>query len=314
MLILSMILSRLSLIVHSQPLSVSRISLIMPPQPLFPSPLSLLLCNHTITQSHTHTHSLSLVLVVMMKSKELKTKISHAHSLILSQCALSASVPRVSLSSERLVYQGVDHLEKTPPSMLHYYVVMLMARDAAREVRVPMLVDLSTVSGVYRPGSGVLTVKARNTDSKRERHWQRSLYERLTESTSDVSARRNRGLMLAPRQEALLLQTAKIYLLVAEQMMYTDFNWTQPKKQGTDGSDAAEETDKVCHCALSASLPVIVSLCTLSRLVNCTNCHDAVLCTNSRAVLGSLHTHSHCSSFCFACVLELGSTYIPSSA
>ena len=42
--------------------------------------------------------------------------------------------------------------------------------------------------------------------------------------------------------------------------------------------------------------------------------HDAVLCTNSRAVLGSLHIHSHCSSFCSACVMELGSTYVPSSA
>ena len=137
--------------------------------------------------------------------------------------------------------------------MLHYYVVMLMARDAAREVRVPMLVDLSTVSGVYRSGSGVLTVKARNTDSKRERYWQRALYERLTESTSDVSARRNTGLLLAPRQEALLLQTAKIYLLVAEQMMHTSFNWPQPKKQGADGHDAAEETDKA-PAALPACL------------------------------------------------------------
>ena len=38
------------------------------------------------------------------------------------------------------------------------------------------------------------------------------------------------------------------------------------------------------------------------------------LSLTSRAVLGSLHTHSHCSSFCSACVMELGSAYIPSSA
>ena len=60
------------------------------------------------------------------------------------------------------------------------------------------------------------------------------------------------------------------------------------------------------HC-LSVSL-------TLTLIYNCTNCHDAVLCTDSRAVLGSLHTHSHCSSFCSARVMELGSIYIPSSA
>ena len=35
-------------------------------------------------------------------------------------------------------------------------------------------------------------------------------------------------------------------------------------------------------------------------IYNCKNCHDVVLCTNSRAGLGSLHTHSHCSSFCSA--------------
>ena len=29
--------------------------------------------------------------------------------------------------------------------------------------------------------------------------------------------------------------------------------------------------------------------------------HDAVLCTNSRALLGSLHMHSHCSSFFCMC-------------
>ena len=50
------------------------------------------------SQSHTHTHSLSLVLVVVMKAKELKTKIYRTHSLILSQCALSASFSLVSLS------------------------------------------------------------------------------------------------------------------------------------------------------------------------------------------------------------------------
>ena len=53
-------------------------------------------------------------------------------------------------------------------------------------------------------------------------------------------------------------------------------------------------------------------MCILSSrsdwIYNCTNCHDAVLCTNSRVVLGSLHIHSHCSSFCSACVMELGST------
>ena len=32
------------------------------------------------------THSLSPVLVVLIQPKELKTKISHTHSLILSQC------------------------------------------------------------------------------------------------------------------------------------------------------------------------------------------------------------------------------------
>ena len=42
---------------------------------------------------------------------------------------------------------------------------------------------------------------------------------------------------------------------------------------------------------------VVYVMCILSSrsdwIYNCTNCHDAVLCTNSRAVLGSLHTLSY---------------------
>ena len=61
--------------------------------------------NLTLTQSYTHIHSLSLVPVVMIQSKELKTKISHTHSLILSDSfsdslSPALSVPVLTLVSE----------------------------------------------------------------------------------------------------------------------------------------------------------------------------------------------------------------------
>ena len=85
------------------------------------------------------------------------------------------------------------------------------------------------------------------------------------------------------------------------------------------------ELDSACYVCMHAiyavyvvCIHVVYVMCILSSrsdwMYNCTNCHDAVLCTNSRAVLGSLHTQAHCSSFCSACVMELGSTYTPSSA
>eukprot|EP00656_Telonema_subtile_P050877 TRINITY_DN6705_c0_g1_i3.p1 TRINITY_DN6705_c0_g1~~TRINITY_DN6705_c0_g1_i3.p1 ORF type:complete len:2087 (+),score=541.59 TRINITY_DN6705_c0_g1_i3:135-6395(+) len=137
--------------------------------------------------------------------------------------------------------KGVDHLEKNPGTFLHYATVMLMVRDALRELRIPMLVDLSTISGVYRPGSGVLSAKSRSLYSFREHTWQQSIFSQIAESSSPPSAKRSKSMLLAPRQEQLLLQTVRLYILLVDQFYRVEFEWDPPNFRD-DGQESDPET------------------------------------------------------------------------